>query len=124
MKNGLLALAVAGELTRIIYRLVIAGLVIVGLIVLVVSCANNASLNEHSSCQQFAQADSSTQDKVLQDMMNAHNDHESIQLARASLNLYCDVYGGSAPIDGIYGGGDVAPQSGQALHAVKPAIAA
>jgi hypothetical protein len=81
------------------------------------SCATNATLNEHSSCGQFQQADADTQNRVLQDMMAAHHDQGSISTTRASLTLYCALYGDSAPIDGIYGsGGSVGPRSAHPLY--------
>ncbi|HEU5374400.1 MAG TPA: hypothetical protein VFV38_03090, partial [Ktedonobacteraceae bacterium] len=80
--------------------------VIFAVVGLVKSCSANATLNEHSSCNQFAQADTATQDKVLQDMMAAHPDtQDSLTLTRASVTLYCDVHDGNSPIDGIYGDG-------------------
>jgi hypothetical protein len=79
------------------------------------SCAGGG-LNEHSSCQQFQQADSSAQNKVLQDMMTAHHDQSSVSTARFSVTLYCNIYGGSAPIDGVYSSGDLGQQPAQALH--------
>ncbi len=102
-----LIVALFGELTSSVYRIAVVILVIVGAAALINSCAANATLNEHSSCQQFANASSSAQDGALQSMMTAHNDHSTISGARASVTLYCDLYGGNAPIDGIYSGGNI-----------------
>ena len=105
----------------LIVKIALVILAIVVVVGFVKSCAANASLDEHSSCQQFEQADSATQDRVLQDMMTAHHDQGNIALTRASLTLYCNVYGGNAPIDGIYNGGDVGQQPAQALDLHLPA---
>lgn len=109
-----------------IYKAAIVIVVIVGIVYFLRGCAANATLNEHSSCGQFEQADSSTQDQVLQQMMTAHHDQVgSFELTRASLTLYCDVYGSNAPIDGIYGsggsGGSIAPR--QVLLPASPRAA-
>jgi hypothetical protein len=107
-----------GEGWNLIVRIAIVIIVIVGIVAFVKSCATNATLNEHSSCGQFQQADADTQNRVLQDMMNAHHDQGSISTTRASLTLYCAVYGDSAPIDGIYGsGGSVGQRSAHPLDA-------
>lgn len=100
-----LVVGLLGEGWGCITRLAIVIVVIVGGVLFIQHLVGNATLNEHSSCQQFEQADSDAQTKVLQEMMAAHNDHSSIQTARFSVNLYCNVYGGSAPIDGVYGNG-------------------
>lgn len=109
---------VAGEVWGFIYKSAIVVVVIVGIVVFFKSCAANATLNEHSSCGQFQQADATMQNQVLQDMMNAHHDTSgNIQLTRFSVNLYCNVYGPSAPIDGIYnGGGYIEQRPAQALR--------
>ena len=59
------------------------------------------------------------QNRALQDMRAAHHDTSSIQATRVSLNLYCTIYGDSAPIDGIYGDGSnssIGPQRAEARH--------
>jgi hypothetical protein len=38
----------------------------------------NATLSERSSCQQFEQADTITQDEVLQDMIASHHSYDSV----------------------------------------------
>lgn len=91
----------------LVVKLAIVIVAIVIVVAFVRSCAANATLNEHSSCQQFEQADASTQDKVLQDMMAAHHDQGDISLTMASVTLYCDTHDDNAPIDGIYDGSNV-----------------
>lgn len=98
---------------------VIAFVIIVGFIK---SCAANATLSEHSSCQQFEQADTATQDKVLQDMMTAHQSQDSISLTRFSVTLYCDTHDDNAPIDGIYNGGNIGQQWAQFVEESSPGI--
>lgn len=83
----------------------IIGLAVIVVVVVAVHSATSPSLTEHSTCQQFQQADSDAQTTVLQTMMQAHNTpSDQLQTTRFSLNLYCNVYGPSAPIDGIYNG--------------------
>lgn len=89
-------------------------LVILAIVVIVgflKSCAANATLSEHSSCQQFEQADTTTQDKVLQDMMAAHHSQGSVSVTRFSVTLYCNVHDDNSPIDGIYNSSNVSQQS-------------
>ena|SRR5579884_3935286 len=95
-----------GDGIGMLWRGVIVIAVIVGGFLWVKSLVGGG-LTEHSSCQDFQQASADAQNKVLQDMLAAHHSNDSIQLARFSVNLYCNVYGGSAPIDGIYGSGNV-----------------
>ena len=71
------------------------------------SCTANATLNENSSCQQFQQADTTTQDRVLQDMIAAHHSHESVTVTRFSVTLYCNVHDDNSLIDGIYNSSNV-----------------
>ena len=119
--NALLLLfAFIAEAWGLIYKVAIVILVIVGVVIFIQS---RAPLTEHSSCQQFEQADADAQTKVLQDMMAAHHDTSSIQTARFSVNLYCNVYGPSAPIDGVYSSGGVGKQPAEALHVQVPAMA-
>lgn len=97
------ALALLFELPGLIKGILVIGVIIV--VIVTVTNLNNGGLTEHSSCQQFEQADSDAQNKVLQQMMAAHNDPSSnIGETRFSLTLYCNVMGPSAPIDGIYNG--------------------
>jgi hypothetical protein len=112
MKALLGLLFAINSLWDFIYRLAIVAGIIILIVVFISSCANNMGLNEHSSCQQFQQADSSTQDNVVQAMEQAHGDTTPPGIVIGSIDLYCDVYGSNAPIDGIYGngGGDVKPQ--------------
>lgn len=105
MTIALVIAALFGELTRSVYRIAIVILVLVGVVALVNSCVSNATLSEHSSCQQFNQASASAQDQVLQAMLTAHHSQDGIAAERASLNLYCAFSGDNAPIDGIYGSG-------------------
>jgi hypothetical protein len=115
----------AGDVFELIFGLISTGwgLLTTGVVVIVVivvavgfiqGLAAGVTLNEHSSCQQFEQADSGAQTRVLQDMMRAHNTpSDEPQTTRLSLNLYCSVYGPSAPIDGIYGSGNSGQPQGR-----------
>lgn len=97
-----------------------AALVILAIVVIVglfKTCAANATLSEHSSCHQFEQADTATQDKVLQDMMAAHHTHDGIALTRLSVTLYCNVHDDNSPIDGVYNSSNVSQQSALASTA-------
>lgn len=107
----------------LIFKVAIVIVVIVGIVSFVKSCANNATLSEHSSCQQFEQADSTTQDKVLQDMLTAHNDQSSVSTARFSVTLYCNLHDPNSPIDGVYSSGDVEHPPVQALYIPVPGMA-
>ncbi len=96
-------------------------LVIIALVIIVgfvKSCAANATLSEHSSCQQFEQADTATQDKVLQDMIVAHHSRGGISLTRFSVTLYCDTHGDNAPIDGIYNSSNIGQQWAQFVEEI------
>lgn len=119
---GLIAMLI-GEGWGLIYRLALVVLAIAFVVFFIKGCAANATLNEHSSCSQYAQADTDTQNKVLQQMLNAHNDHSSVQFARANVQLYCMIKGDNAPIDGVYSSGHVSQQPSQALHISAPGIA-
>jgi hypothetical protein len=120
-------LAIISELISgawsLIFKAAIVILVIVGIVAYISSCANNATLNEHSSCQQFEQADSSTQDKVLQDMLTAHQDSSDISTVRLSVSLYCNLHDSNSPIDGVYNSSNVEQQTVEALHIQVPAMA-
>ena len=94
----------------LIFKLAIVIVVIVGIWSFVNSCAANATLNEHSSCKQFDQADATTQDKVLQDMMTSHHSQDGISIERFSVTLYCDTHDENSPIDGIYNSSNVGQQ--------------
>ena len=119
---GLIAMLI-GEGWGLIYRLALVILAIVFVVFFIKGCAANATLNEHSSCSQYEQADTDTQNKVLQQMMNAHNDHSSVEFARTDVELYCTIKGDNAPIDGVYSGGHISQQPPQALHTSAPRIA-
>ena len=95
-------------------------IVVIGGIAIISNITASATLTEHSSCQQFEQASSDAENKVLQEMMASHHDTSSVQEARFSLNLYCNVEGPSAPIDGIYGRGSVGTQPVAALDIRSP----
>jgi hypothetical protein len=105
-----------------IFKAAIIIVVIVGIVGFVKSCSSNATLNEHSSCQQFEQADATTQDKVLQDMMTAHHDQSGVSTARFSVTLYCNFHDQNSPVDGVYNSSNVG-QPAQALHISLPPIA-
>ena len=101
------------------WRLILGIGVVLFVVFLIRGCVTSATLNEHSSCGDFAQASSDDQNRALQDMRAAHHDTSSIQATRVSLNLYCTIYGDSAPIDGIYGDGSnssIGPQRAEARH--------
>ncbi|WIG61216.1 MAG: hypothetical protein OJF49_003964 [Ktedonobacterales bacterium] len=116
MKALGIIIGLIGEGWNAIIKLAVVIFVIFLVVGFIRSCSANATLNEHSSCQQFAQADTDTQNKVLQDMMNAHGNHDSIQTVRFSVTMYCNVYGDSAPIDGIYSSGMLNQGSAQAVR--------
>lgn len=107
----------------LLFKLAIVILVIVGIVSYISSCANNASLSEHSSCQQFEQADSSTQDKVLQDMLTAHHDTLGLSTIRLSVGLYCNLHDPNSPIDGVYNSSHLGQQPALAVYMHVPAIA-
>ncbi len=73
------------------WRLILGIGVILFVVFLIRSCVTSATLNEHSSCGDFAQASADDQNRVLQDMRAAHHDTSSIQTTRVSLNLYCTL---------------------------------
>jgi len=103
-----LALLLGGSLWGLISRVVIAILLIVGGIAIFHALFPDVGLNEHSTCQQFEQADTDAQNRVLQDMLTAHNDpnpSQDVGLARFSVEAYCFTHSDSSPIDGIYSSG-------------------
>ena len=110
MKALALIFGTINGIWSLIYKLAIVIIVGVGIWAFVNSCVANATLSEHSSCQQFQQADTNTQNKVLQDMITAHHDIDGLTLTRLSVTLYCDTHDSSSPIDGIYNGGHVDQQ--------------
>jgi hypothetical protein len=120
MKTAALIFAFISEAWGLLFKLAIVILVIAGIWIFISNYFANATLNEHSSCKQFEQADTSTQNKVLQDMMTAHHDQGSVSTALFSLTLYCDTHDQNSPIDGIYSGGNVGQQPAQALHISTP----
>jgi len=117
MKIVALIFAIINEAWSLIWKGALVILAIVVIVGFIRSCTANATLNEHSSCQQFEQADTSTQDKVLQDMLAAHHDYSGLSLTRFSVTLYCNVHHENSPIDGVYNSGQVGQQS-----AVMPAV--
>ena len=108
------------EAWGLIFKGALVVLAIVVIVGFIKSCTANATLSEHSSCQQFEQADTTTQDKVLQDMMISHHSQGSVSVTRFSVTLYCNVHDENSPIDGIYGSGNVGQQPAQALHISAP----
>ena len=123
MKTFGLVLAFISEAWGLLFKLAIVILVIAGIWIFISNYFANATLSEHSSCKQFEQADTSTQNKVLQDMMTAHHDTGSVSTTVFSLTLYCDTHDQNSPIDGIYSGGNVGHQPAQALHIRAPLMA-
>lgn len=123
----------AGDVIKVILALIGGGWnllvsIAIGVIVIAVGFTvikgwiSGSSLNEHSTCSQFQQASSSDQDEVLQSMIASHGGHDSLTTARFSVNLYCNLYGGSAHIDGIFGnGGSLESQPSEARIA-RPAL--
>ena len=91
----------------LIFKVALVIIAIVVVVGFVSSCMTNATLSEHSSCKQFEQADTTTQDNVLRDMMTAHNNQGSLSTTRFSVTLYCNVHDENSPIDGIYNSSNV-----------------
>ncbi|MGH2487683.1 MAG: hypothetical protein ACRDHE_16905 [Ktedonobacterales bacterium] len=93
-----------------IWKLTVVILVVVGGFILIKQFVASHSLSTSSNCQQFQQADSGAQDRVLQQLITEHHDLNSVATDRLLMNLYCNLYGGSAPLEGAYGSGDVGQQ--------------
>lgn len=110
MKAIALIFDLIGAAWGLVFKLAIVVIVIVFLWSFINSCATNASLSEHSSCSQFEQADSTTQNKVLQDMLTAHHDQSGISTVQFSVTLYCNVHDSNSPIDGVYNSSNVGQQ--------------
>ncbi len=119
MKAFALIFGLISEAWGLIFKVALVILAIVIVVGFVKSCTANATLNEHSSCQQFEQADTATQDNVLQEMLTAHHSQDNVALARFSVTLYCNVHDANSPIDGIYGSSNVGQQPEQTLHIRK-----
>ena len=109
-----------GEAWGLIFKQTLAAIAIVVVMGFITGCSSSGSLNEHSSCQDFEQADTATQDQVLQDMEAAHNSSDNLPLTRASVELYCETHDPGSPIDGIYNNSYVGKQPAQALHISAP----
>ncbi len=116
MKTLALIFTLINEAWGLIFKVALVILAIVVVVGFLKSCMANATLNEHSSCQQFEQADTTTQDNVLQNMIAAHHDQEGITIVRFSVTLYCNVHDENSPIDGVYGSSNLGQQSAEALH--------
>lgn len=116
MKILELIVGLISEAWGLIFKLALVVIAIVVVVGFIQSCSANATLSEHSSCKQFAQADTTTQNKVLQDMLASHHDQDSISITRASVSLYCEFHDDSSPIDGVYNSSNVGQQQAQALH--------
>ncbi len=101
-----------------IFKGTLVMIALVGVLGLTTSCSS--SLNEHSSCQDYDQADTNTQNQVLQDMMTAHGTQGSLTVTRLSVELYCGTHDSSSPIDGIYSSGNIGAQPAQALRLAAP----
>ena len=123
METLALIFAFISEAWGLIVKVALVILAIVVIVGFIKSCTANATLSEHSSCQQFGQADTTTQDKVLQDMIAAHHSQDSVSVTRFSVTLYCNVHDDNSPIDGVYSGGNVGQQPPQALHISVPLMA-
>lgn len=123
MKVLVLILDLISGAWSLIFKVALVIIAIVVVVGFINSCSANATLSEHSSCKQFAQADTTTQNKVLQDMIVAHNSQSSVSLVRFSVTLYCNLHDGSSPIDGIYNSSNVGQRPAQALHISAPPIA-
>lgn len=123
MKILALIFGLISEVWGLIFKGALVILAIVVVVGFIRSCSANATLSEHSSCNQFEQADASTQNKVLQDMMISHHSQDSVSVTRFSVTLYCNVHDENSPIDGIYGSGNVGQQPAQALHISTPLMA-
>lgn len=111
MKTLAVIFGLISEAWGLIVKVALVILAIVVIVGFLKSCSANATLNEHSSCQQFEQADGATQDKVLQDMMAAHGSQGSLSVVRFSVELYCKVHDDNSPIDGIYSSSSAGQQS-------------
>ncbi len=123
MKTVALIFGLISEAWGLIFKGALVILAIVVVVGFIRSCSANATLSEHSSCQQFAQADASTQNKVLQDMVVAHHDQGGVSIAHFPVTLYCDTHDQSSPIDGVYSAGNVDQQPAHALHISAPLMA-
>lgn len=115
MKVAALIFGFISEAWSLLFKIALVIVAIVVVVGFIRGCATNATLSEHSSCQQFAQADTTTQNNVLQDMMTAHHSQGGVALERDSVILYCQLHDSSSPIDGIYNSSNV-EQPAQALH--------
>ena len=115
MKVAALIFGLISEAWSLLFKIALVIIAIVVVVGFIRGCAANATLSEHSSCQQFAQADTTTQNQVLQDMMTAHHSQGGITLERDSVILYCQFHDSSSPIDGIYNSSHL-EQPAQALH--------
>lgn len=111
MKALALIFEFISEAWGLIYKLALVVIAIVIAVSFIKSCTANATLNEQSSCQQFQQADTTTQNKVLQDMMAAHNTVDGLATTRFSVELYCQFHDSNSPIDGIYNSSKADEQS-------------
>jgi hypothetical protein len=80
MKNFDLIIELIGDAWGLIWKGALVILAIVVIVGFLKSCTANATLNENSSCQQFKQANTTTQDRVLQDMIAAHPAMKASQL--------------------------------------------
>ena len=116
MKNLDLIIELISDAWGLIWKGALVIIVIVAIVGFLKACAANATLSEHSSCQQFQQADTTTQDKILQDMLSAHHSNGSVSAIRLSVGLYCEFHNDNSPIDGIYNSSNIGQQSAQALH--------
>lgn len=116
MKILVLILDFISEAWGLIFKVALVIIAIVVVVGFIQSCSANATLSEHSSCKQFAQADTTAQNNVLQNMMVSHHDQGSVSVTGSSVLLYCEFHDDSSPIDGIYNGGNVGQQPAQALH--------
>lgn len=116
MKTIAIIIGAISEIWSLLFKIAIVIVVIVGIWAFINSRIANATLNERSSCQQFQQADTATQNKVLQDMMTAHHDTTGLALTRFSVTFYCNVHDGSSPIDGVYSSGHVDRQLAEAIY--------
>ena len=116
MKVLAIIFGLISEAWSLIFKIALVIIAIVVVVGFIKGCAANATLNEHSSCQQFQQADTTTQDEVLQDMMVAHHTIDGLSTTRFSVNLYCQFHDSNSPIDGVYNSSKVGEQSSLALQ--------
>ncbi len=99
----------------LIFKLALVVIAIALAVSFIHSCGSG--LTEHSSCQDYQQASTDAQNKVIEDMIAAHGGSKnSFATTRASVELYCTFHAPDSPIDGIYSSGQVGQPLAQVLR--------